>query len=480
MTVSDTLPQATTITISTGTLRGTEADGILRFLGIPFARPPFGDLRFSKPVPVEPWDGERDATAFGPTAPQDPYRGPIGELLTTVQIPGEDILTANVWAPADGIGMGLPVMVWIHGGALEHGSPALPVYDGASFARDGVVFVSLGYRVGSEGFSVLEDASLNLGLEDAAAGLAWVHREIAAFGGDPDRITIAGQSAGGALVAALLMRSESRMLVRGAIIQSGPLHAETPERAARATRAIAKRLGVEPTRAAFRGLTPRELLDARAALSEGSTAISGAPGFTLALDPDSLPISPDVGLARIDTPLLIGTTADEYRLWFTPEELARISRFKVFAARLATRTPAAAAAAYRRAFPDALPGEILGQIIGDRFLRAPAIRAAAARAGRTYVYEFAWSSPVRDLRAAHAMDIGFVFRIGSTPDALAMAGEHPPEVLADRMHDDWVRFVETQDAAWPAFDEKRIVRRYDTETAEVPLPRAEALDSIPG
>ncbi|MDL9979646.1 carboxylesterase/lipase family protein [Microbacterium sp. ASV49] len=477
--MSDTLPQATTITISTGTLRGTEADGIMRFLGVPFARPPFGDLRFSKPVPVEPWDGERDATAFGPTAPQDPYRGPIGELLSTVEIPGEDILTANVWAPSDGIGMGLPVMVWFHGGALEHGSPALAVYDGTSFAREGLVFVSLAYRVGSEGFSMLEDAPLNLGLEDAAAGLAWVHREIAAFGGDPDRITIAGQSAGGSVVAALLMRSESRAVVRGAIVQSGPLRAETPERAGRATRAIAQRLGVEPTRAAFTRLTPRDLLAARAEVSAGSTAISGAPGFALAVDPDSLPVSPDIGLGRIDTPLLIGSTADEYRLWFTPEELAKIGRFKVFAARLATRTPASVVAAYRRAYPGALPGEILGQIIGDRLVRAPAIRAAETRSARTYVYEFAWSSPVRDLRAAHAMDIGFVFRIGYTPDALAMAGPNPPAVLADRMHTDWARFVETQDAGWPVFDEKRVIRRYDTETTEVVLPRAEALDSLP-
>lgn len=470
----------TVISISTGALRGTEHDGILRFLGIPYARPPFGELRFAKPVVAPAWKGERDATAFGPTAPQDPYRGPIGELLESIEIPGEDILTANVWAPADGIGMGLPVMVWIHGGALEKGTPALPTYDGTPFARDGIVFVSLGYRVGSEGFSVLEDAPLNLGLEDVAAGLAWVHREIAAFGGDPDRITIAGQSAGGALVAALLMRSDSRALVRGAIVQSGPLEAVAPERAGRVTRELAKRLGVEPTRAAFSLLTPRALLDTRAAQSAGSTPLSGAPGFMLALDPDSLPVSPDVGLGRLDLPILIGSTTDEYRLWLTPEQVAKIGRMQLLAARLATHTPRATVGAYRRALPGASSGEVLGQIVTDRLLRAPAVRAAATRPGRTYVYEFAWPSPVRDLRAAHAMEIGFIFERDHTSDAVRMAGDDPPAPLAELMHADWVRFVETQDAAWPAFDDRRIVRRYDTETTEVPLPRAEALDTIPG
>jgi para-nitrobenzyl esterase len=478
--VSDTHPSTTTISISTGTLRGAEDDGILRFLGIPFAAPPFGALRFAPPAPPAPWEGERDATAFGPTAPQDPYPAALGELLDSVEIPGEDILTVNVWTPADviGMGMGLPVMVWFHGGALERGTPALESYDGTTFARDGVVYVSIAYRLGSEGFSVLEGAPLNLGLQDAAAGLEWVHREIAAFGGDPDRITIVGESAGGAIVAGLLMRSDSRALVRGAIIQSGPLEAVAPERAGRVTRELAQRLGVPASRDAFAALSPRALLDARAAQSAGSTPLSGAPGFAFALDPESLPVSPDVGLGRLSLPIVIGTNTDEYRLWLPPAALAKIGRGRVFMARAALRIPRSTIAAYRRDLPGATPAEILGQMVTDRLLRGPAIRAAETRPGRTYVYEFAWPSPVRELRAAHAMEIGFVFHRGRTTDALRMAGPDAPKALADRMHDDWIRFIETQDAGWPLFDERRTVRRYDTETRDVPLPRAHALDAL--
>lgn len=155
------------VTISTGTVRGEEDAGIRRFLGIPYAAPPFGENRFRAPRPPAQWDGVRDATAFAATAPQLPYPGAIGELLGSVEIPGDDILTANVWTPSDAANA--PVVLWIHGGALERGTPALPGYDGTAFARTGIVFASIGYRLGSEGFSVLDGVPRNLGLRDVAA-----------------------------------------------------------------------------------------------------------------------------------------------------------------------------------------------------------------------------------------------------------------------------------------------------------------------
>ena len=172
MTGMSVAPQ---VAVSAGIVRGEVVDGVRRFLGIPYAAAPFGPNRFREPQPAPSWDGIRDATAFGPTAPQLPYPGATGELLGSVEIPGDDILSANIWTPQDADRA--PVVVWIHGGALERGTAAIPLYDGAGFARAGIVFVSINYRLGSEGFSVLEDAPRNLGLQDAAAGLAWVHRE---------------------------------------------------------------------------------------------------------------------------------------------------------------------------------------------------------------------------------------------------------------------------------------------------------------
>ena len=340
-----------TVTTTTGAVRGTRQGGVDRYLGIPYALPPFGERRFALPQAVPEWSDVRDAAEHGPTAPQDPYFGALGALLGSVDIPGDDILTANVWAPADAAGTGgaLPVFVWYHGGALERGTPALPAYDGTTFARDGVVFVSIGYRVGAEGFSVLEGAPRNLGLSDAAAGLRWVRSEIARFGGDPERITIAGESAGGALVAALLSRPDTATIPVAAIIQSGPLEAVTPERAGRVTRALAKELGLAATREAFAGVSPRALLDARRRLAEGSNPLSGTPGYALAVDPETLPVSPDVALRAVDIPLVIGTNTDEYRLWFTPEQLAGISALKLTLARLATCVPRRAVRAYRGA-----------------------------------------------------------------------------------------------------------------------------------
>ncbi|MBU4466242.1 MAG: carboxylesterase family protein, partial [Actinobacteria bacterium] len=349
--VSDIQPATTTVATGIGRLRGTVDADIRRFLGIPYAHPPVGERRFALPEPVAPWSGTRDALQHGPTAPQHPYVGAIGHLLTTVEIPGDDILTLNVWTPVEVPAAGLPVMVWYHGGALERGTAALPSYDGATFARDGVVFVSVNYRLGAEGFSVLQGAPRNLGLSDAALGLAWVHREIAAFGGDPARITIVGESAGGAIVAALLMRPDAIGLVAGAIIESGPLEAESPERAARVTRELAKRLGILPTRDAFAEVSPEVLLETRRALAAGGSPVGGAPSYVMALDHDSLPRSPHEGLISVDVPIVIGTNTDEYRLWFAPAALARISGAKLLAGRLALRIPGRAVRAYRRAWP---------------------------------------------------------------------------------------------------------------------------------
>ncbi len=472
-----TMTAAVDVSLSTGIVRGEAIDSVRRFLGISYAAAPFGHNRFREPQAPKRWEGVRDATAFGPTAPQSPYPGAIGELLGSVAIPGEDILTVNVWAPETA--RRAPVALWIHGGALERGTAAIGLYDGAAFARAGIVFASINYRLGSEGFSVLEDAPRNLGLQDAAAALEWVHREIAAFGGDPSRITLMGESAGGAIVAGLLARPSSRELVAGAIIESGPLEAQMPKKAGRVTRQLTGRLGIAADRTGLSGVSPERLLEARREQAAGSSPLGGAPGFQFAVDPESLPWSPHDVLADTDIPLLIGTNTDEYRLWLPPEALDAISELKLLAARLALRIPRRAVAAYRAAFPGASTGEIFGQLATDLLLRAPMTRVARARTAPTYVYEFAWPSPVRDLRAAHALELGFVFDRLRDPEAQRLAGTDAPQRLADEMHAAWISFITTGDPGWPVFGPGRVTRVFDAESRTEPQRRTKGLDLLP-
>ncbi|MDY0829454.1 carboxylesterase family protein [Microbacterium sp. BG28] len=460
----------------TGAVSGTRFEGIERYLGIPYAEPPVGARRFTLPEPVAAWEGVRDATAFGPTSPQSPYPGEIGKLLPSTLIPGDDILTVNVWRPADADGAA--VMLWFHGGALERGTAAISTYDGTPFARDGVVFVSANYRLGAEGFSVLPDAPRNIGLADAAEALRWTHRNIARFGGDPSRITIFGESAGGAVVAALLARADLRPLIAGAIIESGPLDTATPERAARPARDIARRLGIPATAEEFRRMPPERLVAARDELSAASTLLKAAPGYNATVDPTTLPENPRLALLDADVPVLIGTNTDEYRLWYPPEALAKLSRRTYALLALAKRLPRGVWRAYRAAFPNASAGEIIGQVLTDVAVRRPAIEVARARRAPTFVYEFAWPSPIRDLRAAHALELGFVFDALGDEGTITMGGTEAPQQLATRMHADWIRFAETGDPGWPAFRDRSLVRRYDTVTQEVPLPRAEALAAL--
>lgn len=464
------------VSIGGGELRGSRLNGVDRYLGIPYAKPPVGERRFRVAEPVDPWDGERDATRFGPTAPQTPYPGELGELLTVPTIEGDDILTVNVWAPVGAADA--PVVLWLHGGALERGAAVQTIYDGTTFARDGIVFVSANYRLGVEGFSVLDGVPRNLGLRDAAAALRWVSDEIRAFGGDPARITLMGESAGGALVAALVSEPRSRALVAGAIIQSGPLEAAEPGKARRASDAIARELGIPTTREAFAATSTADLLSARSRASAGSSPLRGAPGFVLALDEESLPEVPEDALTSADLPIMIGTNTDEYRLWLTPDAIARIGRLKAWVARRAMGVSERAARAVARSFPGASPGEVLGQLLTDRMLRAPATRVARARTASTFVYEFAWRSPVRGLDAAHALEIGFAFDRLGDPEALLLAGPDAPADLARDMHAAWVAFIRGGDPGWPRFSPSRTTRIWDAAPRDLPQRRAEVIDAL--
>jgi len=462
-----------------GKVRGTTEDGIAVFRGVPYAAAPVGPHRFRPPAPVMPWDGIREATAFGPTAPKNPYAPPMDALLPDPDIPGDDCLNLNVWTPAPGGGP-LPVMVWIHGGSLRNGSSCLSVYDGKAFARDGVVLVSLNYRLGIEGFGVFPDAPANLGLRDQLAALSWVQENIHAFGGDPANVTVFGESAGAVSVAALLTSPHAEGFFRRAVVQSGAPTAVAPAKARRVTAAIARRLGVPATAEAFGGVDRAELLAAQAAVA-GGNPLTGRTGFHLVVDGDVLPQHPGTALAAgaadgID--LLLGGNTEEYRLWFVPGGLVdQVSAFALRVAMLKFRVPWRAARVYRAGRPGASPGEILGAIATDLLLRIPVNRLADARVGRpgpAFVYEFAWPSPVQRLGACHGLELGFVFDTLDAPDTRALTGSDAPQDLASAMHAAWVSFAATGSPGWTEWNAERPVMTFGAEgAAVVRAPREE-------
>ena len=256
-----------TVDIRSGKLRGRRTDGVHVFKGIPYAAPPFGAHRLQPPQPVQAWSGVRDALDWGAKPPQAPYPAPLDVFLPELDVPGEDCLTLNVWSP-DLKAAGLPVMVWIPVAAFEHGTAAVPAYDGSRFARDGVVLVSINSRVGAEGFAYLEGGTANRGLLDQVAALEWVRDNIAAFGGDPDNVTVAGESAGGHSIGTLLSMPRAEGLFRRAIIQSAGGHAVFPvPTAQRVARALADRLGVAATRDALAAVPVEQLLQAQGQLA---------------------------------------------------------------------------------------------------------------------------------------------------------------------------------------------------------------------
>ncbi|MFF1923764.1 carboxylesterase/lipase family protein [Streptomyces sp. NPDC058221] len=469
-----------------GTVRGTLEQGAAVFRGIPYAAAPVGAERFRAPAPPEPWEGVREAVAFGPTAPKRPYAPPLDRLLPDPEVPGDDCLNLNVWTPSP-TRTGLPVLVWIHGGSLLHGSSAVALYDGAAFARDGVVFVSVNYRLGIEGFGVFPDAPANRGLLDQLAALTWVRDNIAAFGGDPGLVTVCGESAGAISIAALLAAPRSRGLFRRAVLQSGVPTALPVHEGRRTTELIAKRLGVAATARALAAVDPAALLAAQTAVTSGGTPLTGGNSFQIVVDGDLLPRDPAEALrdgASAGTDLLMGSNTEEYRLWFVPSGLTeRLSRTKLRLALLKFRVPRATARTYRANRPGATPGELLGALATDLLLRVPLNRLADARAGATgstHLYEFGWPSPVQRLGACHALEIGFVLDNLDRPDAVALAGPDAPQELADAMHAAWVRFARSGDPGWPAWDASRPVMAFGPGApAAVRAPRDDELRGWP-
>jgi para-nitrobenzyl esterase len=455
-----------TVSTTSGEVRGQEDGGVTRFLGIPYAASPTGDLRFRAPVPPPAWDGVQDASAFSATPPKPDYPPPLDVMLPEPNIPGENWLTLNVWTPG---GAGLPVMVWIHGGAFSHGNSAVAVYDGRAFARDGVVLVTINYRLGVDGFAVLPDAPANRGLLDQIAALEWVRDNIAAFGGDPGNVTIFGESAGAMSVTTLLSIPRARGLFARAITQSGAAQAAAdPADAALVTKELGRALGLEATAANLAGVPLAALIEAQTIVRNAlaaqpdparfgvSIVVSSIP-FPPVIDGDLIPRHPLAAIAAgeaADVPLLTGTTSDEFRLFLVPTGRAAFVTDDLLAALLPVLgIGPPVAELYRSHRPGATPGDLLAALLTDSYFRLPALAVAEARTGRapTFVYEFAWPSPVGGLGACHAMDIPFVFDNLAADGVDRLTGPQAPPQLAAQMHAAWVSFARAGDPGWRPF-----------------------------
>ena len=476
-------------------VRGSQTENIYTFKGIPFAAPPFGANRFQPPRPPEPWSEVRDAFTYGPTATKASYGSPYDKLLLEPVIAGEDCLNLNIWSPDLGEAK-LPVMIWIHGGAFVNGSGAVGTYDGSHFARDGVVCVTINYRLGVDGFLYFgPDAGVaNRGMLDQVAALEWVQENISAFGGDPNNVTILGESAGGMSVSTLLSMPRAKGLFRRVVAQSGAgHHVISADTARKVCVHLAQKLGIAPTQEAFAAVPLDRLLTAQAGVagdvfSNPDPAIWGEllgnqMPFEPVIDGDVIPVRPIEGLAAgagSGVDVLVGTNAEEQRLFLVPNGvIGAITEQALAGAIAAYGLPVEAAlAAYRAAQPEANPGDLYSAIVTDWFYRIPAIRLAEAQvknSSRAYMYEFGWRSPSFNgqLGACHALEIAFAFDTLAVPGQEALLGPNPPQSVADTMHAAWVAFITHGDPGWPQYDlTRRATMRFNMASELVDDPGA--------
>jgi para-nitrobenzyl esterase len=473
-----------------GRIRGRTLHGVSSFKGIPYAAPPFGAARLRAPAPVESWAGVRDAGAFGATVPKAPYRPPFASILEEPVIAGDECLNLNVWTP-DPNAKGLPVLVWIHGGAYRNGTGAISVYDGTGFARGGAVCVTLNYRLGVDGFLLLQDAPANRGLLDILAALRWIRENIAAFGGDPSKVTVFGQSAGAMAVTTLLGMPSAQGLFARAVAQSGIGHRVIGhEDALRVTAELAKRVGASPTREGVSAVPLERLYAAQYALVQEiqqSPTRWGEVGVTMmplgpVVDDDTLPQDPlDAIRAGVgsNVEVVLGANRDEQRFFLVPPGL--IDKLGNAVVDAALRIYGAIPSRIRSAYSDRVSsaGDLFAAAATDFFFRLPDVRLAEARrkaTGQTWMYEFAWSSPQFNgqLGACHYLEVPFVFDTLAAPSAAQVTGSDPPQALADEMNQRWLTFAASGDPGWPSYTPKRrAVMTFDVDSGVIDDPRGE-------
>jgi para-nitrobenzyl esterase len=473
------------VRIAGGAVRGRHEGGVAVFRGLPFAQPPVGDLRFAAPRPAPPWDGVRDAAEFGPPPPQSRLT-PMPVLPTASTADPGDWLTVNLWSPSLGSQEKLPVMVWIYGGGYRSGTAAQAIYDGTRLAERGVIVVTFNHRVGVEGFAQLPGRPANRGLLDDVAALHWVRENIAAFGGDPDNVTVFGESAGAGAVAALLVMPSAIGLFRRAIAQSFPGTFFTPALAADITEAIATAAGLPATAEAFAAASPDQLAASADAVVTGDhprwgpVSLTSVP-FSPVIDGEVLPTTPWQALASgtaRNVDLLTGHNRDEYRLFLELSGLRGKITPELAGQAMDVLVPGDGEKAYRTAYPDADAEQLYELVFSDWLFRIPTLHLAQAHAaggGGTFLYELVY--PAGALGACHGLDVPLVF--GAAGELGFLLGQEPPAAataLGDLMRAEWTAFAATGDPGWQAYAPgRRMTRIYDAEPDVAPYPEVASM-----
>jgi para-nitrobenzyl esterase len=485
MTSQATVSEAETVRVDGGLLAGVRdaATGVRAYLGVPFAAPPVGALRWRPPAPVLPWDGVRRADRFAPQCVQ-PGRAAdsVYAEFSGVQPMSEDCLCLNLWTPAAAADEALPVMVWIHGGAFQQGSAANPVFVRGDLAQQGVVLVTINYRLGPFGFMAHPELSAeaggssgNYGLLDMAAALRWVQRNVAAFGGDPAKVTVFGQSAGGHGVVALMASPEARGLFRHAIAQSFGI-SPTEDLAAGEAQGLGFAGG--DSIASLRALSADALLQRY--LAQGARFMPIVDGRFLTR---TLAQTFEAGEQQA-VPFLTGWNRDEGTAF------PAAASAEAFRAQLKQRfgERAGAAEAFYPAADDAQAAASSRALFGDGLFAGGVHAAARAQALRapTYVYHFVHMQPFRPgqryreadpataLGVFHSSEYPYVF--GTTRELTRDWGAEDDRMTA-LMQGCWTRFAKTGNPNgeglphWPLFEEGRptvLALKPEPELVDVP------------
>ena len=446
---------------ASGPVIGCSGDRVLAFLGIPYAAPPSGALRWQPPQPPDPWQHARQCNRFGHTAWQS-SGGPLDGIVPGMRVTnmGNDCLNLNVWTPStDGQ---RPVMVWIHGGAFQIGSSALGVYNGERLARRGdVVVVTLNYRLGALGFMVIEHpaAAPNCGLLDQIAALEWVRDNIASFGGDPSRVTVFGESAGAGSVLSLMSIPRAEGLFQRAIVQSGATDlALTRDAALTVTEAVANAVGVGP----------RDLLGLQAIPTDVLLKAQSEAAFELLGTVGMMPFHPTIDGAVMthswldaraaglhsDVSLIIGTTHDEMGLFRSLDPQLPSMDDDLLRRRLASDpNHETLIARYREIYPDVPASTLWTAITSDQAMWVPALRIAEAHQSHqpaTYMYRFDWPAADSDMGSPHGIDIPFPFDtidVDGWDDFID--GPERAHLLAKAIQHAWAAFAHSGDPTSP-------------------------------